>query len=157
MTVPAETPTRILELDIAFGNFSNYTDTNRVGTAGFQISFYGGAEQATMYFTGKDGKIGIHHTGNIINGENISLDDGVWYNLRFESYDYTNNGVATKIIKVYVNGVWVCDVLSADTGTSGAKNIRLTLRNFETDDWVAFDNVYTGYSAAEFSEGAPNS
>lgn len=157
VTVPAETPTRILELDIAFGNFSNYTDTSRVGTAGFQISFYGGAEQATMYFTGKDGKVSIHHAGNILNGENISLDDGVWYNLRFESYDYTHNGTATKIIKVYVNGAWACDVLSADTGTSGAKNIRLTLRNFETDDWVAFDNVYTGYSAVEFSEGAPNS
>ena len=156
VTVPEATPTRVLELDIAFGNFSNYTDTSRVGTAGFQISFYGGAEQSTVYFTGKDGKVGIHHTGNIVQGENISLDEGVWYTLRLESYDYTNDGVATKIIKVYVNNTWICDVLSADAGTSGAKNIRLTLRGYETDDWVAFDNVYTGYTAEEYSAGNPN-
>ena len=157
VTVPEATPTRVLELDIAFGNFSNYTDTSRVGTAGFQISFYGGAEQSTVYFTGKDGKVGIHHTGNIVQGENISLDEGVWYTLRLESYDYTNDGVATKIIKVYVNNTWICDVLSADAGTSGAKNVRLTFNKFETDDWVAFDNVYNGYSADEFVAGAPKS
>jgi len=155
VTVPEATPTRVLELDIAFGNFSNYTDTSRVGTAGFQISFYGGAEQSTVYFTGKEGKVGIHHTGNIVQGENISLDESVWYNLRLESYSYEKDGTLTKIIKVYVNGVWNCDVISADTGTSGAKNIRLTLRGYETDDWVAFDNVYTGYLADDYSAGVP--
>jgi len=130
----------LLEMDIAFGNFSIYTSTD-TRVAGFQITIFDGEEHASVYFDGGSGKIQTMWS-TILDGENISLNENQWYNLKFISYKYG----ATRAVKIYVNGAYACTVKSADDKSTTYKKIGLTLRQFDTNDWVAFDNVYVGYT-----------
>ena len=54
--------------------------------------------------------------------------------------------VIHRAVKIYVNGAYACTVKSADDKSTTSKKIGLTLRQFDTNDWVAFDNVYVGYT-----------
>jgi hypothetical protein len=128
----------VFELDIAFGGFSNRTYDGNY--AGFQINIYDGVEYASVYFNFENGKIGTQW-GSIIDGNVILLDENRWYNLRLESYEYES----TRAVKIYVNGTYSCTVKSADDKATTSNYAATILRQFETDDWVAFDNVYVGY------------
>ncbi len=129
----------LLEMDIAFGGFKNYTATD-TKVAGFQVVIYDGEELASVYFDGGSGKIETMWS-TILDGENISLNENEWYNLKFISFVEGS----TRAIKIYVDGLYACTVKSADDKTTTSKKIGLTLRQFDTNDWVAFDNVYIGY------------
>ncbi len=149
---PSDPTGIVFELDIAFIGFSNYTNSSKQ-VAGLQINFYNGKRLASIYFDGGSGKIKTQW-GTIISGNNISLTENRWYNLRFETYAYNNGGIQTDVIKVYVNGEFTCDILSADTGkTTSLTQAALGLRQFETDDAVAIDNVYVGTHQKTFTKG----
>lgn len=130
----------LLEIDIAFGGFSSYTSTD-TKVAGFQIAIYDGKEYSSVYFDGGSGKIQTMWS-TVLDGENISLSENEWYNLQFISYEYET----TRAVKIYVNGCYACTVKSADDKATSSKKVGLTLRQFDTNDWVAFDNVYVGYT-----------
>ncbi len=139
----------VFELDIAFGGFSDYQNTAQQ-VPGFQINFADGSDLYTMYFEGKNGKISTRW-GSIISGSNLSLDENKWYNLKFETYEYDNNGSVTGVIKVYVNGTFICDIETADKNkTTTMSQAALVLRQFENDDWIAVDNVYLGTHEKDF-------
>ena len=129
------------ELDIAFGGFTNYTN-ELIKVSGFQITIQDGEEYASVYFDGGSGKIKTQFS-TVIDGENIALDENRWYNLRFETYEYGES----RAIKIYVDGAYACIVTSADDRTTTTKKVSVALRQFETDDWVAIDNVYAGYAS----------
>lgn len=137
-TKPQDSVGIVFELDIAFGGFSNRTSSNNY--AGFQINLYDRAEYASLYFNYSDGHISTQWS-TVIDGNAIFLDENKWYNLRLESYEYES----TRAIKIYVNGIYACTVKSADDKTTTSGYVATVLRQFETDDWVAFDNIYTGY------------
>ena len=128
----------IFELDIAFGGFSHYTGTTEA--AGMQINMYDGEELASIYFDGGSGSVSSANS-TLLNGNAISLEENKWYNLRFETYTYGT----TRAVKLYVNGEYACDLKSADDSEKTTKRVSIILRQYETDDWIAIDNVYAGF------------
>ena len=154
-TRPTDATGNLLELDIAFGNFSDYTTTDetRIGAAGLKIVVYDGEYKAEIYFYADDnGKIAVRESASpIISGKNISLDENTWYNLTLKCCEYVYDGKEWRVFMLYVNGEYYCDVRAADVSANTKNNYTaLTLCQFEYDDYVLVDNVYTGYHAEEY-------
>ena len=153
-TRPTDALGNLLELDIAFGNFSEYTTTqsDRKDAPGFKIAIFDGKYMAEVYFYADDsGKIAIKESASpIISGKNIALDENTWYNLTLKSYSKVVDGNETRIFKLYVNGQYYCDIQGADVKSRTQNYTNLTLCQFEADDYVLVDNVYTGYHTEEY-------
>ena len=138
----------IAEFDIAFGDLSavNIQIDLGMGDGGAYGSLYLGATDANSPIS--------FNWATVAAGTNIALEQGRWYNLRFVAYNI--DGVVT--FKIYVNGEYACDMLSADRNkTADAAYMTVTLRQLDTDNWVALDNIYLGYTDEEYLYGDPES
>ncbi|MBQ8322023.1 MAG: hypothetical protein IJX92_06635 [Clostridia bacterium] len=138
VSIPEGASGVIFELDIAFCGFSNYTGSTKA--AGMQINMYDGEELTSIYFKGEEGSVSTVNS-SVLDGNNISLEENKWYNLRFETYACST----TRAVKLYVNGVYTCTLKSADDTEKTAKRVSIILRQYDTDDAIAIDNVYAGY------------
>ena len=146
-TVPTDTKAIIFEADVAFAGFSNYTGTKAPNLQfnfvkdGWLAGFFIGADENGKIYT---------QFGKVVSGTNLALDENTWYNLRFEVY--MGNADRKSVAKVYVDGEYVCDLNPGDdkATNSSAKSVSIVLRQFETDDWFVYDNVYLGYSSTAY-------
>jgi hypothetical protein len=145
LTYPTDgtTPATVIELDYAVGN-------NDLASYSTILKYRFGGKQVGLYFGTANGKLNLHNT--LVAGENLALDLDTWYNLRFEIY-----GLDT--IKVFVNGVWACDVKGLDTGaTATSQSLSLTLQGkagVADYGYHAYDNVYIGFTDNTYVAGNP--
>ena len=141
-TRPESAKAIVFEADMAFSGFSNYTSETKA--AGMQLSFVYNKWLASFFLAHVNGKITISST-TVKDGVNISLDEDTWYNLRFVVY--MGNADTKTLAKVYVNGEYVGTMTPGDDKTTGNGNkVEILLRQFETDDWVVYDNLYIGFT-----------
>ena len=145
LTYPTDgtTPSTIIELDYAVGD-------NDLASYSTIIKYRYGDKQVGFYFGIVDGKVTLHNS--LVAGQKIALDIDTWYNLRFEIY-------GLDAIKVFVNGVWACDVKGLDTGSaSTSHSLSLTLQGkagVADYGYHAYDNVYIGFTDATYVAGQP--
>lgn len=136
------TPASIIELDYAMGN-------NAKATYSTFLKYRYGDKQVGFYFGIANGKLTLHNT--LVAGEKLALDLDTWYNLRFEIY-----GLDT--VKVFVDGVWACDIKGLDTGSgSSSNNLNVALQGTggAVSGYHAYDNVYIGFTDATYVAGNP--
>ena len=136
------TPATIIELDYAVGNNAKATYTS-------VLVYRYGDKQVSIYFGVVDGKVTLHN--GVVAGEKISFDVNTWHNLRFEIY-----GLDT--IKVFVDGVWACDIKGLDTSKTSSSNylnVALQGTNGAVSGYHAYDNVYIGFTDATYVAGNP--
>ena len=138
----------VLEFDVAFSGFSNYTSETKA--PGLQISFTYNKWLASFFFGQSNGKIVMTST-TVKDGTNISLNENQWYNLRFVVYMGDAN---TKTVAlVYVDGEYVGTMTPGDDKTTGNSNkLQFILRQFESDDWLVYDNLYIGFTDESYTE-----
>ncbi len=152
INIPHTTPTKnadtdkyIIELDIAFCNIKTPT------SAQWFMTLRGMSDGlvSDLYFQNTtDGKVTIGSNSSYVSGTRYTFNADQWYNIRFE---YHNNN--TGYIDIYVDGKLEYTVIGADYKEDGTKGTRTVpffrLQGSATDEYIAYDNLYAGYVAAD--------
>ena len=138
----------VFEADMAFSGFSNYTGK---AAPGLQITF-NKDKWLGSYFIGNNGEGKITAMfGKVSAGENFLLDENVWYNLRMVVYMGNEN--TKTVAKVYIDGEYCGDITPGDdkASSNSSNTLSFVLRQFETDDWLVYDNLYIGYTTEAYT------
>lgn len=138
--ITANNLTYIYEFDFAAGNLPSGNLY-----AGF-LAFRGNGFTASVYY-------GANSAGEITfanaKGEHssFSFKQNEWHNLRFEVHYLSKQVYAGAIfVKIYVDGQFACDVQALDIKENNKKDTLLYLQNASSNAWIAYDNVYLGYT-----------
>ncbi|MBO5315551.1 MAG: hypothetical protein J6B48_03875 [Clostridia bacterium] len=129
-------PALIFETDIKIDGFNNSKLDN------IMVRFNGLGKQNRFYLTTDGEKV-------TLSGTNLSLENGEWYNLRFEFYKVSDSGDnGTYATKIYVNNVYVgTKTPTTEAGTSPSFRFRLYMTSNVTSAESTFylDNTFYGY------------
>ncbi len=130
----------VLETDLAVGNIP----AGKAYSAFFAVR--GNNFTASIYFgTNSDGDIYFPHATGA--DKSFSFEQNKWYNVRFELYYLSDMAYLGAIfVKVYVDGIFACDIQAVDVKVNNKNDTLIYLQNISENAWIAYDNLYIGYA-----------
>lgn len=135
----------VFEADVMLGGVENMTSSGLIGR--FILHSQDGQKTSVYFYYNVQTKlIELPKWGTVSDGAPVTFNPNEWNNLRFE-YWYVDGNLQ---IKVYLNGVYKAEIRGADSSNATTNTSYFYFHNITTGIYVGLDNIYTGYTSAEY-------